>query len=432
VTAIRAERGADAGEESPQRPSGRVTSAVHAASNTRFACVRQCHEKSWLAVPSQWGLNGELKSGLLSRIDTIRRCFVRLEMLQTMLAAKTFITRAMTAAAAVMVLGMSDLARAADVTPFFAGKTLRVLVGFSPGGGYDLYARELARYIGRHVPGNPTVVVQNMPGAGSLKAVNYLYNAAPRDGTVIATFARGIVFEPLIGRPDGAQFEATKFNWIGSVSNEVGVCGIMSSRSVASWQDMLTKRTLIGASGAGADSDAFSIVLRNLFHLPMKIVTGYPGGADMNLAMERGEIDGRCGWSWSSILSTKRDWLVNKQIQITVQIALAKHEDLPDVPLIMDLVNDQQRSAALKVIVSRQSIARPFAAPPQVPMERIDALRRAFDQTAADPNFLAEMRRDALEVRPVPGADVQKLMEEIYASPPEAVKLARELLIDMP
>ena len=195
---------------------------------------------------------------------------MRLEMLQIIMAAKmrSFITRAMTAAAAVMVLGMGDLAHAADVTPFFAGKTLRVLVGFSPGGGYDLYARELARYMGRYVPGNPTVVVQNMPGAGSLKAVNYLYNAAPRDGTVIATFARGIVFEPLIGRPDSAQFEATKFNWIGSVSNEVGVCGIMSSRSVASWQDMLTKRTLIGASGPGADSDAFSIVLRNLFHLP--------------------------------------------------------------------------------------------------------------------------------------------------------------------
>jgi len=384
------------------------------------------------AIPM--GVKWDLKSGLLSRFDTIRRCFMRLEMLQTIMAAKmrSFITRAMAAAAAVMVLGMGDLARAADVTPFFAGKTLRVLVGFSPGGGYDLYARELARYMGRHIPGNPTVVVQNMPGAGSLKAVNYLYNAAPRDGTVIGTFARGIVFEPLIGRPDGAQFEATKFNWIGSVSNEVGVCGIMSSRSVASWQDMLTKRTLIGASGAGADSDAFSIALRNLFHLPMKIVTGYPGGADMNLAMERGEIDGRCGWSWSSILSTKRDWLVNKQIQITVQIALAKHEDLPDVPLIMDLVNDQQRSAALKVIVSRQSIARPFAAPPEVPTERIDALRRAFDQTAADPNFLAEMHRDALEVRPVAGAEVQNLLEEIYASPPEAVKLARELLIDMP
>jgi tripartite-type tricarboxylate transporter receptor subunit TctC len=341
-------------------------------------------------------------------------------------------TFAAMAAFAAMALAGCNPACAAEATPFFAGKTLRILVGFSPGGGYDLYARELGRYMGRHVPGNPAVVVQNMPGAGSLKAVNYLYNAAPRDGTVIATFARGIVFEPLIGHPDGAQFEAVKFNWVGSVSNEVGVCGIMSSRGIASWQDMLTKRTLIGASGAGADSDAFSIVLRNLFKMPMKIVTGYPGGADMNLAMERGEIDGRCGWSWSSILSTKRDWLVNKQIQVTIQIALAKHEDLPEVPLIMDLVNDPARSAALKVIVSRQSVARPFAAPPEVPAERVDTLRRAFDATVADPEFLAEMRREALEVRPVGGAEVQSLMREIYASPPEAVKLARELLVDMP
>jgi tripartite-type tricarboxylate transporter receptor subunit TctC len=337
-----------------------------------------------------------------------------------------------TAAFAAMSLTGGNHACAAEATPFFTGKTLRILVGFSPGGGYDLYARELGRYLGRHVPGNPAVVVQNMPGAGSLKAVNFLYNAAPRDGTVIATFARGIVFEPLIGHPDGAQFEATKFNWIGSVSNEVGVCGIMSSRGIASWQDMLTKRTLIGASGAGADSDALSIVLRNLFKLPMKIVTGYPGGADMNLAMERGEIDGRCGWSWSSILSAKRDWLINKQIQITLQIALAKHEDLPDVPLIMDLVNDPGPNAALKVIVSRQSIARPFAAPPEVPAERVEVLRRAFDGTMKDADFLAEMRREMLEVRPVGGAELQSLMREIYASPPEVVKLARDLLVDTP
>jgi tripartite-type tricarboxylate transporter receptor subunit TctC len=321
---------------------------------------------------------------------------------------------------------------AVESPPFFAGKTLRVVVGFSPGGGYDLYARELGRYLGRHVPGNPAVVVQNMEGAGSLKAANYLYNAAPRDGTVIATFARGIVFEPLIGHPEGAQFEAVKFNWIGSISNEVGVCAFMSSRGIASWQDMLTKRTVIGASGAGADSDAFAIVLRNLFQLPMKIVTGYPGGADMNLAIERGEVDGRCGWSWSSILGTKRDWLVNKQIRITLQIALQKHEDLPDVPLIMDLVSDPSRVAALKLLVSRQSIARPFAAPPDLPAERVEALRRAFDATMADPEFLAEMKRQALEVRPVGGTEVQSLMREIYASPADAVKLARELLADMP
>jgi tripartite-type tricarboxylate transporter receptor subunit TctC len=315
---------------------------------------------------------------------------------------------------------------------FYAGKTLRILVGFGPGGGYDLYARALGRYLGEHVPGNPTVVVQNMVGAGSLKVVNYLFNAAPRDGTVIATFARGIVFEPLIGHPDGAQFDAPKFAWIGSISNEVSVCAIMSTRGIASWEDMKSKPTLIGASGAGADSDVFAAVLRKLFGLPMRIVTGYPDGANLNLAMERGEIDGRCGWSWNSIVSGKRDWLANKQIKVTVQIALAKHEDLPEVPLIVDLVRDPRRTAALKLIVSRQSFARPFAAPPDMPPERVDTLRAAFDATISDPDFLAEMRKLVLEVRPIGGAEVQKLVRDIYASPPDVVQLARELVADAP
>jgi len=319
-----------------------------------------------------------------------------------------------------------------DTGSFFAGKTVRIVVGFSPGGGYDLYARELGRYLGRHISGRPSVVVQNMAGAGSLKAVNFLFNAAPRDGTVVATFSRGIVFEPLIGHLDGAQFDAPKFSWIGSISNEVSVCAINASRGIATWHDMLTARTVIGASGAGADSDAFPIVLRNLFHLPMRIVTGYPGGADLNLAMERGEIDGRCGWSWTSILSRNREWLTDKRIRITLQIALAKHEDLPDVPLITDLVSDPRQVAALRLIVSRQGIARPFAAPPEVPAERIAALREAFDATMRDPDFLAEMRSQALDVRPLAGAAVQALMRDIYASPPDVVKLARDMLVDTP
>ncbi len=315
---------------------------------------------------------------------------------------------------------------------FFAGKTVRIVVGFSAGGGYDIYARELGRYLGRHIPGHPSVVVQNMAGAGSLKAVNFLFNAAPRDGTVLATFSRGIVFEPLIGHLDGAQFDAPKFNWIGSISDEVGVCAINASRGIATWRDMLTTKTVIGASGAGADSDAFPIVLRNLFHLPMRVVTGYPGGADVNLAMERGEVDGRCGWSWTSILSRNREWLTDKRIRITLQIALAKHEDLPDVPLITDLVSDPRQVAALRLIVSRQGIARPFAAPPAVPPERIEALREAFDATVRDPDFLAEMRSQALDVRPLGGAAVQGLMRDIYASPPDVVKLARDMLVDTP
>jgi tripartite-type tricarboxylate transporter receptor subunit TctC len=331
------------------------------------------------------------------------------------------------AATAISAPGMAD-----NASSFFAGKTVRIVVGFSPGGGYDIYARELARYFGRHIPGHPSVVVQNVAGAGSLKAVNFLFNAAPRDGTVLATFSRGIVFEPLIGHLDGAQFEAPKFNWIGSISDEVSVCAINASRGVVTWRDMLTTNTVIGASGAGADSDVFPIVLRNLFHLPMRIVTGYPGGADLNLAMERGEIDGRCGWSWTSILSRNREWLADKRIRITLQIALAKHEDLPDVPLITDLVADPRQAAAIKLIVSRQAVARPFAAPPDVPPGRIEILREAFDSTMRDPDFLAEMRTQALEVRPLGGAAVQALMRDIYASPPDIVKFARDILVDMP
>ena len=334
------------------------------------------------------------------------------------------------AAAALVAFGTLAGRAAESNPPFYAGKTLRIVVGFGPGGGYDLYARAFGRFFGRHLPGNPAVVVQNMVGAGSLKAVNFLFNAAPRDGTVIASFARGIVFEPLIGHPDGAQFDAPRLNWIGSISNEVGVCAVMSSRGITSWEDMKTRRTLIGASAAGADSDVFPIVLRNLFHLPMRIVSGYPDGANMNLAMERGEIDGRCGWSWGSIVSRNRDLLANRQIQVTLQIALAKHEDLPDVPLIMDLVDDPGRLAALKLIVARQSFARPFAAPPDLPAERVETLRTAFDETMKDPDFLAEMRNLVLEVRPVGGAEVQTLIGDIYASPPAVVKLARALLTD--
>jgi hypothetical protein len=195
---------------------------------------------------------------------------------------------------------------------------------------------------------------------------------------------------------------------------------------------MLTKKTVIGASGAGADSDVFPIVLRNLFHLPMRIVTGYPGGADLNLAMERGEIDGRCGWSWTSIVSRNRDWLADKRIRITLQIALAKHEDLPDVPLITDLVSDPRQAAAIRLIVSRQAIARPFAAPPEVLPARIEILREAFDSTMRDPDFLAEMRGQSLEVRPLSGAAVQVLMRDIYASSRDAVNLARDILVDKP
>jgi tripartite-type tricarboxylate transporter receptor subunit TctC len=336
------------------------------------------------------------------------------------------------ALAAVCIALAAPAGAAETADPFYAGKTIRVMVGFGPGGGYDLYARTLARFLGQHIAGGPAIIVQNMPGAGSLKVVNYLFNAAPRDGTALATFARGVVYEPLLGHPEGAQFEAPKFNWIGSIANEVSVCAFNAPRGIATWQDMTTKTTLIGASGTGADSDVFPTVLRNLFALPMRIVTGYPGGAELVLAMERGEIDGRCGWSWTSLLARNRDMLAGKRITVPLQIALQRHEDLADIPTIMELPGDLRREAALKLIVSRQAIARPFAAPPGVAPERIEALRNAFDATMRDPDFLAEMRSLGLEVRPVGGAAVQNLMREIHASSPDVLKLARELLVETP
>jgi tripartite-type tricarboxylate transporter receptor subunit TctC len=339
--------------------------------------------------------------------------------------------RAPLAAAVVLAAGFIP-ARADPVADFYAGKTLRILVGFGPGGGYDLYARTLARHLGRHVAGQPGVVVQNLPGAGSLKAVNWLYNAAPRDGTALATFARGIVFEPLLGHAEGTLFDAARFNWIGSVSNEVSVCALRRASGIRSFADMRTKPFRIGASGAGADSDIFPVVLKNLFGLPMRLVAGYQGGADMVLAMERGEIDGRCGWSWTSLVARNKAMLDAHEIAVALQIALAKHEDLPDVPLVTDLVDDPQKLAAWKLIVSRQNIARPFAAPPDVPAERVAALRAAFDATMRDADFLAEAKRLALEVRPVSGTDVQALLGEIGAAPRAVLARASELIRDAP
>jgi tripartite-type tricarboxylate transporter receptor subunit TctC len=323
-----------------------------------------------------------------------------------------------------LTLAAASTAAADPIADFYAGKTVQVLIGFSAGGGYDTYARTLARYMGRHIPGNPKLVPQNMPGAGSLKVVNYLANVAPKDGTAIAHFAPGIMFEPLIGHSEGVQFEATKFTWLGSASREASVCAFMASAGIKSWADMRSKPMIIGASGGGAESDVFPTVLRNMFHLPIKLVTGYPGGTEITLAMQRHEVDGRCGWSWTSLLSRNKALLDSRELDVVLQIALEKTKDLPDVPLIVDVAETPDQKAALKLIVARQGIARPFAAPPGVPEERARALREAFAATLLDPDFIADAKGQSLDVDPVSGADVASLIREVYASSPAAVQLA--------
>jgi tripartite-type tricarboxylate transporter receptor subunit TctC len=327
-----------------------------------------------------------------------------------------------------LALCVSAPAHAQSVAEFYTGKNVHLVLGYAPGGGYDLYARTLARHIGRHIPGKPNVVVQNMPGAGSLKAANFLYAVAPKDGSVFGGFSRGAYLDPLLGRGQGAQYEAVKFGWLGSISNEVGVCAFRSSAGIKSWADMRTKPFVIGSTGAGADADVFPTVLRKMFKLPMKVVAGYGGSADIVVAIRRSEVDGRCGWSWSSLVSWNRELWEGKQIDVVLQLAARKLDDLPDVPLITEVTDNPDYKAALRLIVSRQTMARPYVMPPGVPAERLGAMRNAFNAAMKDPAFLADAKRQDLEVHPVSGDEAEGLLREAYGTPPALVKLAIEFM----
>ncbi len=307
-------------------------------------------------------------------------------------------------------------ARADAVSDFYKDKKLNLYVGYSAGGGYDVYARLLSRHMGRHMPGNPTMVVPNMPGAGSLRLANWLYGVAPKDGTAFGTVARGVAFDTLLGLP-GAQFDAVKFNWIGSMNDEVSVCVAWHSSGFNKFEDAYNKELIVGGTGGSADTDQFPKVLNGVLGTKMKVVVGYPGGNDINLAMERGEVMARCGWSWSSVISTQPQWLKEKKISVLLQLSLSKHEDLPDVPLVMDLAKTDEEKAILKLVFARQVMGRPFMAPPDVPAGRVAALRKAFLDTQKDPQFLEEANKALLEITPVSGEKIQELVKEAYETP---------------
>lgn len=316
-------------------------------------------------------------------------------------------------------------AAAQSVANFYKGKTITLYVGFSAGGGYDTYSRTVARHWGNHIPGNPNIVVKNRPGAGSLVLTNELYNVLPKDGTVAAVIARGMPMEPLLGN-EKAKFDARKFSWIGSANNEVSICVAWHTTPVKSVDDLRTRGMVVGGTGPGADTDAFPKVMNNIAGTKIKLITGYPGGTDVNLAMERGEVEGRCGYSWSSAKSRNPEWIKQKKIRILVQMSLQKHPELPDVPLVMEFANSDDDRKAMEVIFARQVMGRPFAAPPGVPADRLKALREAFMATMKDPQFLADAAKQNLEVTPVSGEGVDKLLASIYNSSPQAVALAKD------
>jgi tripartite-type tricarboxylate transporter receptor subunit TctC len=330
-----------------------------------------------------------------------------------------------------LLVGVSSIyaaspACADPVEDFYKGRTVTVLIGAPPGGSYDLVARVLVAHIGRFIPGNPLVIPKNMPGAGQLLVTNYLYNVAPKDGTVFGSIARGSALEPLIGDQNGARFDGSKMTWIGSATDEVSLCVTYGTSSVKTWNDALAKDFTVGGNGPGADADTFSNVLRNLFGVKSRLITGYPGTSEIALAMERGEIDGRCGWSWSSIKAERPNWVKEGKLNLLVQLTLTEGApDLPGVPVITGFAKDERLSRILKLIFSRQIMGRPFVGPPGIPEERTQALRRAFDLTMADPEFLRAAQQRSLEINPVTGLAIQKLIAEIYDTPKEIIEEVR-------
>jgi tripartite-type tricarboxylate transporter receptor subunit TctC len=267
-----------------------------------------------------------------------------------------------------------------------------------------------------------------MEGAGSLRLANWLYNVAPKDGSAFGMIGRGTGFDPLLGHK-AAQFDGTRFNWVGSMNNEVSICVAWYTTGITRFEDILSKPLVVGGTSAAADTDQFPRVTNGVLGTKMRVITGYPGGNEVGLAMERGEVQGRCGWSWSSVKSTHQKWYDEKKFTVLMQLALEKHPDLPDVPLIVDLAKTDEQRLILKLIFARQVIGRPFLAPPSVPKERAEALRKAFMDTMKDPAFLADAEKAKMEITPVAGDQVEKLVTDIYATPKSTAQKASELIV---
>jgi tripartite-type tricarboxylate transporter receptor subunit TctC len=306
-------------------------------------------------------------------------------------------------------------------------RPINIYVAGTAGGGIDLYARLLARHLGRHINGNPAVNVQVMPGAGGIRAANFLAQQAPKDGTAITTFAGGPILEPLVGSRK-TDYDSSHFTWIGAVTKDLGLCVAWGATPFKTIKDAQREQMVVGGTGAGSDTDTWPVILNELIGTKFKLVTGYQGTQETIIAMERGETQGRCTFSYSGLKTAKPDWLRDKKINILLQIALEKHADFPDVPLVYELVSKPEDRQLLDLMIGASAMARPFAAPPGLPAPIATALRRAFDATMKDPAFVAEAQKIQAEILPTTGEDVQKLVARLYATPKPVVERVKKYL----
>jgi tripartite-type tricarboxylate transporter receptor subunit TctC len=327
--------------------------------------------------------------------------------------------------AALLLCGAPLQVAAQDaVAEFYRGKQVSILVGFSAGGSSSLYAQAISRVMGRHLPGNPAMIVQHMPGAGGLTVVNHVFTNALRDGTIIGTTNRTAPFEPLLGNK-AARFDARKLGWLGTANVEYTTCIGWHSAPVTTLKEAMEKELIVGGTGPGASEVVFPRAANALAGTKFKVVLGYPGSTEMLLAMERGETGGFCGIGWTFVKLRKGDWLREKKINILFQIALKKHPELPDVPLILDHAKTPENRTVFEFLLGPQEMGRPFFAPPEVPADRLAALRTAFELTFKDAAFLAEAERMGIEVQHLGGEHVGRLVERLYATPQGIVDRAR-------
>ena len=316
-------------------------------------------------------------------------------------------------------------AHAQSVQKFYQGRQVNLIVGFNPGGAYDPYARIVARHLPKYLPGAPEISVKNMQGAGSVRAANYLYNVAPKDGSELGLIAGSAALEPMFGvRP--TQFEGQRFTWLGSANDEPGVCFSWHTTPIATAKDMFDKTMVLGASGT-SNLD-FPLVLNAVLGTKFKIIRGYDGSSSIMLAMERGEIQGMCGMVYAALKTAHPDWLAEKKVRTLMQIALVRNEKLGGVPFVMDFAKNDDDRRLLRLLVGWTIMGRPFLAPPGIPEERKLALRRAFDLTMKDPGFLADAAKLRLDISPIRGATIEQYLQDVYSTPRPLVERTGRIL----
>jgi tripartite-type tricarboxylate transporter receptor subunit TctC len=327
---------------------------------------------------------------------------------------------------AVMLLVSAPAGAQEDVAAFYRGKQIRFIVGSAVGGGYDLFARAVARHMVDHIPGNPIIIVQNQPAAGGVVMTNQLYSQGPKDGTVIGVPINGLPTAPLL--QSGTQFDATKLNWLGSTNREAYVAFVWHTAPVNSINDVTTTDVVVGATTPGTTMVDFPLLVNDVLGTKFRIVRGYKGTPEINIAIERGEVQGMGGIGWASIKVQTPQWIAEKKIKVLAQFGLKRNPELADVPTVLELAKSEPDRQAMRMLFARTEYGRPYFLPPDVPPERVAALRRAFDATMKDPAFLAEAEKLSLEVSPMTGEEVQALVGELAKTPPEIVQRVRAAL----